>query len=546
MISYNILNLEVIDIDTDVIIIGGGIAGLTAAAYLCCNGQNVLVCEKEEKAGGLVNSFIHNGYTFDGGIRAIENSGIVFPMLKQLGLDIDFVKNDVSLGIEDDIIKITSKQDLSIYSDLLLRHFPKDANSIDAIISEIKKVMKHMDVLYGIDNPMFIDLKKNMPYLIKTILPWLFKYLFTIKKIQKLDKPIQDHLRQFTNNQVLIDIIAQHFFEDTPAFFALSYFSLYLDYCYPKGGTGALIEKLKMFIIDHKGIIKTDTKICRVDPKINEVTDTNENKFRYKKLICASDIKSFYDMLFLDDFPDTKIKKDILSHKVDVSDKLGGDSVLTIYLETTLDKKFFEDICSAHFFYTPYNTGLSTVDTKYLRTKIQNGIKPDEKDMFSWLKDYLTYNTYEISFPVMRDPSLAPPGKTGAIISLLMDYSITRYIFDSGWYEKFKQMSAEMIIDILDSTIFKGIKNKTEDLTVSTPLTIERRTKNSEGAITGWAFTNSSIPAVKTMSKISHSIITPVPDVFQAGQWSYSPSGLPISILTGKLAADAVMKQLKP
>ncbi|HPG86886.1 MAG TPA: hypothetical protein PLQ29_09325 [Spirochaetales bacterium] len=41
------------------------------------------------------------------------------------------------------------------------------------------------------------------------------------------------------------------------------------------------------------------------------------------------------------------------------------------------------------------------------------------------------------------------------------------------------------------------------------------------------------------------SIRTPIPGVYQAGQWTFSPSGLPISILTGKLAADAVVKDLR-
>jgi hypothetical protein len=44
--------------------------------------------------------------------------------------------------------------------------------------------------------------------------------------------------------------------------------------------------------------------------------------------------------------------------------------------------------------------------------------------------------------------------------------------------------------------------------------------------------------------KVAQSVLTPIPDVFQAGQWTFSPSGLPISILTGKLAADKVKKQI--
>lgn len=70
-------------------------------------------------------------------------------------------------------------------------------------------------------------------------------------------------------------------------------------------------------------------------------------------------------------------------------------------------------------------------------------------------------------------------------------------------------------------------------------------TGNSDGTITGWAFTNSFIPVENRLPNVARSIFTQVPDVFQAGQWSFSPSGLPIAILTGKLAVHEIEKQLK-
>jgi len=36
-----------------------------------------------------------------------------------------------------------------------------------------------------------------------------------------------------------------------------------------------------------------------------------------------------------------------------------------------------------------------------------------------------------------------------------------------------------------------------------------------------------------------------IANISQAGQWVFSPSGLPISVLTGKMAADRVIKVLK-
>jgi len=145
----------------------------------------------------------------------------------------------------------------------------------------------------------------------------------------------------------------------------------------------------------------------------------------------------------------------------------------------------------------------------------------------------------------MRDVSLAPEGKTGLIISTLMEHSLVKHISEMGWYDEFKKISEECIINILDATIFKGIKNEIRDQFTSTPLTLEKRTGNSDGAIAGWAFTNKYIPVENRLSKVAKSIFTQVPDVLQAGQWSFSPSGLPIAILTGKLAADEVVKQLK-
>ena len=65
--------------DCDAIIFGGGLAGLTAATYLCKSGHSVLLQEKEGHIGGFVNSFSDRGFVFDSGISAFENSGIKKP-----------------------------------------------------------------------------------------------------------------------------------------------------------------------------------------------------------------------------------------------------------------------------------------------------------------------------------------------------------------------------------------------------------------------------------------------------------------------------------
>ena len=79
-----------------IVIVGAGMAGLTAAAYLARENYNVLLLEKNKRIGGLVSTFESDGFFFDAGPRAFVNSGIVQPMLKDLGISYDFLDNQTS------------------------------------------------------------------------------------------------------------------------------------------------------------------------------------------------------------------------------------------------------------------------------------------------------------------------------------------------------------------------------------------------------------------------------------------------------------------
>ena len=532
----------------DVLVVGAGMAGLTAAAYLAKAGLQVLLCEKEKQTGGLVNSFEYKGFVFDGGIRALEDSGIVGSMLRQLGLQVDFLPNPVSVGIGHDVITVSSKESLGAYQELLAKHFPDNKQDIANIIRELAKIMDYMDVLYGIDNPMFQDLKNNPGYVFGTILPWALKYLLTAPKIAKLGKPVDEYLASFSSNQALLDIIAQHFFQKTPTFFALSYFSLYLEYRYPRGGTGALPKALEQCILENRGEIRCETAITGVDPVRRQATDAQGNVYSYKKLVWAADLKTLYRVADLTSLTDRTVRKSIEARKEVLAGKIGGDSVFTLYLTVDLAPAHFAQICSPHFFYTPSTVGLSQVSLDELRAgdpKLPTRFVDDRARIEAWLGRFLEHTTYEVSCPVLRDGTLAPEGQTGLIISSLFDYALTKHIEEMGWYDAFKQLMAERMIQVLDASIYPKLKAARIDSFVSTPLTLARISGNAEGAITGWAFTNDFIPAVNSMTSVLSAVLTPIPHTYQAGQWTYSPSGLPIAILTGKLAADRVLKDLK-
>jgi phytoene dehydrogenase-like protein len=521
----------------DAIIVGGGVAGLTAAAYLSKAGRSVLLCEKQAQCGGLVNSFERNGFVYDGGIRAMENAGALFPMLKHLGLEMDFVRNKVTIGIKDKVVEILSEEDVRDYGQLLAHFFPGSQAEIESILAEIRKIMAYMDIQYGIDNPLFLDIKEDRDYFLREVLPWMFKFAKTVGKITSLNQPVEEYLRHFTRSQALLDIIAQHFFSATPAFFALSYISLYLDYHYPKGGTGALVQRLLDFIRAHAGEIRTETEIKSIDLDSRTLTDQYGNSYQFRQLLWAADLKSLYQRIAISPVTKRSVREAVEEMRARLEKLEGNNSVFTVYFASKLPPAYFSDIASEHFFYTPETQGQSIAG--------EIPLAGSWEEIKSWLERFLPLTTYEISIPALRDASLAPKGKTGLVISLLFDYKLTRRIEQIGYYEEFKRFAEQHIIRILDQSIYPGLEKSMLERFSSSPLTLEQMTNNTEGAITGWAFTNAFVPAENRMARIANSIKTPLPDVYQAGQWTFSPSGFPISLITGKLAADKIIKGTK-
>jgi prolycopene isomerase len=78
----------------DVVVVGGGMAGLTAGALLACNGMQVLVVDANYKPGGVCRTLEASGYAIDLGVHLISGCnrdgpfgpGTVFSILERLGV----------------------------------------------------------------------------------------------------------------------------------------------------------------------------------------------------------------------------------------------------------------------------------------------------------------------------------------------------------------------------------------------------------------------------------------------------------------------------
>ncbi len=527
----------------DVVIVGAGMAGLTAAAYLSKANYSVVVIEKDASSGGLIGSFNVDGHLLDKGARGIIDSGIIFPMLKQLNLEIEFLDNPIKIVLGKESVDLVSKESLLDYQKMLNKLFPDEVNNIQKIMDDIFKVMGYMDVLYGIENPLFLPKPYSMEYLSKTLLPWMIRFVPNMSKAMKMLDPVDDHLRKYTKNESLVSMIMQHFFEKTPAFFGLSYFTLYMQYHYPKGATQSMVNALTQCIKEHGGQIINEQEVNLLDSAINLVTTKQGLSLHYKECLWAGDTQSLYRLLKDDSSLPSKVKKSIQATKTLIKDKKGADSILSLYLLVKASPSRFLSTFGPHSFYTQDLQGLNAITINDIKNA--DGSFIDDIDtIFEWIKRYLWLNTFEVSIPSLRDPSCSPEGETALIISTLFDYHLCKHISDSGHYEAFKKLITQVIIEYfsveieeLPSIIFKEI--------VATPLTIVGRTNNHEGSVTGWSFANKPFPAIFEFLKVSQSVKTPIPHVSQAGQWTFNPAGVPVAVLTGKLAADAVEKKLK-
>jgi len=105
--------------------------------------------------------------------------------------------------------------------------------------------------------------------------------------------------------------------------------------------------------------------------------------------------------------------------------------------------------------------------------------------------------------------------------------------------EMIKEIIENRIIRIFSQTIYEGLDNDILSKFSSTPLTINKVSGSSDGAITGWSF-ETEIPVINKLMDIPKSVLTPIPGVLKAGQWAYAPSGVPIAMLTGWYATQKI------
>jgi len=236
-----------------------------------------------------------------------------------------------------------------------------------------------------------------------------------------------------------------------------------------------------------------------------------------------------------------KVKAKVESVKSKMLHHKGGESVFSLFLQVDEPLESFGRIANGHFFYTPNRQGLGETHRGELQELLLKFENIGKQEVLVWLDKFISLNTFEISIPGLKDMGTAPHGQTGIIVSFLARYELFRKVQEAGWFEDFVAGIEDRVIKGLSESVFPMLKDKIITRFSYTPISIHNRIGSSDGAIVGWEF-QKVMPVVNRIQISNRSVLTALPSIYQAGQWAYSPAGVPMSILTGKLAADRISK----
>lgn len=525
-----------------IIVVGGGMAGLTAGVYLARSGFRVTLLERNERCGGLVGSFEREGFTFDAGPRAVGDAGILTPMLRDLDIDLPLVQGLVSTGIAGEITHYDDESGIEAFFETLRRFFPGSLRDISAVERRIRKSCRMARILNRLPNPVFKDPMGDPAYLFTRFLPWLPSFFSSVLYELRHHRPVEKVLERLTGNRSLQDMVCQHFFKGTPERFAFGYFENFMDYRYPLGGTGRLPETLERKFTEFGGSVTYGAEAVRIDAGSRRIIDAKGRMFPYDALIWAADLKSLYRRLDCSLLP-PRVQARIRREGDRFLAVPPGESVLSLFLGVDENPEKFRKISRGHFIYTPSARGLGNLRGERLEVLKAEFSDVTEEEFFAWLKEYCGKNSLEISIPVLKDSSLAPPGKTGIEVSILFDGAIALLAERRGWMDEFRERAADALIDALNGSVYPGLRGKILFRSIATPLSIASRFLTDGGAITGWSL-ESKVPVPSSLPGVFSAVRTGIPRVWKAGQWSFSPSGVPIAILTGKIAASAAERSL--
>jgi phytoene desaturase len=144
------MNREASNSAYDVIVVGGGIGGLTAGAFLAQAGKQVLVVEQEEHAGGFAREFRHGSYNINPALHLImgcgpagpSGQGLIDSALSQLGVrdQCEFISVDPFYRVQFPDLQMDVPTGSHAFLEAYQQVFPEEAQGLGELVNLCSQV----------------------------------------------------------------------------------------------------------------------------------------------------------------------------------------------------------------------------------------------------------------------------------------------------------------------------------------------------------------------------------------------------------------------
>jgi phytoene dehydrogenase-like protein len=484
-----------------VLVIGAGIAGLSAASYLQRNGFETEIFELHALPGGLCTAWKREGFAFDACIHWLMGSSPasnLHEIWKELGagglkyLEWE-VYTRVLLSGGDSFDVFTDPEALEAE---MLRLGPEDGKVARIISTNVRRVSR-IDMPAAFDKlrpGRLLSLLANMP----AAIPLFGKWMKT---------PLSELLAGLRSPKLkeAFSLLYGDSLPDFPAagLFMMLGFMAKRSCGYPIGGSLAFARAIEEKYISLGGAIRYGLKVDEIIVEGGKAVGLRGAGGEARGDIVVSAADGF----------DT------------VRRLLGGR-----YSNSDLEAAFAGGKRFPSLIYIGLGLGESRPSLPHSSTfRLGSPITLEEGAL---VKDSLSLRVFGF------DPGLAPKGKCSA--SVMIETTNDAYWSglrerDRGAYEAEKKAVADKVVAVLDA-VYPGLGSSVEIVDVATPATFIRYTNNWHGSYEGW------LPTRDFLSKKMAKTLAGLANFHMVGQWVNPGGGLPPCGIDGRALAKRLCK----
>ncbi len=484
-----------------IIIIGGGVAGLSAGIYAAMNGFETEILEMHKVAGGQCTAWDRKNYRFDYCLHWLVGTAKgafhdIWQETNVINKQTEIINHDIHSRILD-----KDGNEFMIYSNIdrwekyLLEMAPEDETPIRTLCNDMRKS--------ALLDPFTTPPELRSPFEYLAILPKMLPVMNVVRKFGRLTCDEYFERLKLKNEQlksVLYSIYGGRNFSALAFIFMLGWFHQ-KNAGYIKGGSFPLAQRMVERFEQLGGKISYKKQVEKI------IVENNQAK----------------GVLLTDG---TTIKADYVVG--------AADGYTTIY--KMLEGKYVSK--EIDFAYKNWELFRPLVQVSFGINKV---IQSDAPIIINTNKDLSIGRTkLDAGFSVMNyshDPTMAPEGKT----TLIMRYETSWILWKNLEGEEYKNEKVQIEKDAIGclETIYPGISEHIEVMDVATPKTDVRYTGVKDGAYEGF------MPTKENMMKSIKMTLPKLQNFYMAGQWLFPGGGLPPSVQSGKFAIMLICKKEK-